>query len=170
MIRHKVKFFEKKKAKLEEAVAEYEKSAVYIKQHKMEFVKAVGRVFIQIFIYHSIPYFVYKAFGLSEMNFLQLFSMQAVLYTTVSGIPLPGSIGVSESLFLKLFGSAFGAVLSGAMLLYRFVSFYLYIIIFSVVVIATAVKTKDIENEIDKNVKEIEADMPVNRKTKLSYT
>ena len=83
--------------------------------------------------------------------------MQAVLYTTVSGIPLPGAIGVSESLFLKIFGIAFGkTLLSGAMLLYRFVSFYLYIMIFAVIVVINAVKTKDVKGSIDKDVMEID--------------
>ena len=155
----KVKNYEKKIEKLEDALDQYSESSKYIKTHKIEFVKAIIRVFIQISIYHSIPYFIYRAFGLTELNFFQLFSMQAVLYTAVSGIPLPGSIGVSESLFLKLFGRAFGiALLSGAMLLYRFVSFYLYIIIFAVVVIINAVRSKDKLGEIDKNVMDIEQD------------
>lgn len=153
----KVKNYKVKKKKLEEGLKQYTASAEYIKQNKIEFIKGIARVFIQITIYHSIPYFIYRSFGLNDLNFFQLFSMQAVLYTTVSGIPLPGSIGVSESLFLKLYGSAFGAkLLSGAMLLYRFVSFYLYIIIFAVVVIINGVKVRNIESEIDKDVKEID--------------
>ena len=153
----KVKNYKLKKEKLEKGLEQYTASAEYIKENKIEFIKGIARVFIQITIYHSIPYVIYRSFGLNDLNFFQLFSMQAVLYTTVSGIPLPGSIGVSESLFLKLYGSAFGAkLLSGAMLLYRFVSFYLYIIIFAVVVIINGVKSKNIESEIDKDVKEID--------------
>ena len=108
-------------------------------------------------------YFIYRAFGLNELSYFYVFSMQAVLYTTVAAIPVPGSIGVSESLFMKLYGVAFSkALLSGAMLLFRFVSFYIYIIIFSIVVIINAVKTKNIDGEIDKSVKEIEKDFDNN--------
>ena len=98
--------------------------------------------------------------------------MQSVLYTTVSGIPLPGSIGVSETLFLKLYGVAFGtALLSGAMLLYRFVSFYFYLVICAVVVVITAVRTKDVMSEIDENVKEIdEGYKPKVKDKKLAYS
>ena len=143
--------------KLEEGIEQYSKSATYIKTHKIEFVKAVLRVLIQISIYHSIPFFIYKSFGLTKLNYFQMFSMQAVLYTTVSGIPLPGSIGVSETLFLKLYGKAFGTILlSGAMLLYRFVSFYFYLIICAIVVIINGVKTKFVVSEIDKTVDEID--------------
>jgi uncharacterized protein (TIRG00374 family) len=146
-----------KTKKLDKEIKRYIKSAEFIRKNKKEFFKSVFRVFIQICLFHSIPYFIYRAFNLNTLNFFQLFSMQAVLYTTVSGIPLPGSIGVSETLFLKLFGVALGkSLLSGAMLLYRFVSFYLYIIIFSIVVVINAVKTKDVVGSIDKDVKEID--------------
>ena len=158
----KLKNADKIAKKLEEGIKQYTKSAAFIKSHKMEFIKSVLRVFVQISIYHSIPYFIYRSFGLNELNFLQLFSMQSVLYTTVSGIPLPGSIGVSETLFLKLYGMAFGkALLSGAMLLYRFVSFYFYLVVSAVVVIVNATKTKDVVSEVDKNVREIDG-IPVN--------
>ena len=167
----KLNNYELRKQKLEEGLIQYRESANYIKNNKIEFVKAIFRVLIQISIYHSIPYFIYRAFGLNKLSFFELFSMQAVLYTTVSGIPLPGSIGVSETLFMKLFGRAFGKnILSGAMLLYRFVSFYFYIIIFAIIVVINAVKKKDIESEIDKDVKEIEKDMIKEKKKKLAYS
>ena len=163
----KTKNYELKKKKLEEGLEQYSKSAEFIKNNKLEFLKAIFRVYIQIIIYHSIPYFIYKSFGLNELNYLEFFTMQAVLYTTVSGIPLPGAIGVSESLFLKLYGNAFGeTLLSGAMLLYRFVSLYLYVIIFLVVVIINATKSKNKESIIDKDIKEIEKDYNFN----LSYS
>ena len=153
----KLKNADKIQVKLEESLEQYSKSAVFIKTHKIEFVKSVLRVFIQISIYHSIPYFIYRSFGLNELNYFQLFSMQAVLYTTVSGIPLPGSIGVSETLFLKLYGMAFGTVLlNGAMLLYRFVSFYFYLVVCAAVVIFNAINTKEIESTMDKDIKEID--------------
>ena len=155
----KTRNVEIKAKKMKEGLKQYSKSAKFIKTHKLSFAKGILRVFIQIIIFHSIPYFIYTAFGLNELNFLQLFSMQAVLYTTVSGIPLPGSIGVSETLFLKLYGTAFGKkLLSGAMLLYRFASFYLYLIIFAVVVIINAITAKNIESEIDIEIDEIDKD------------
>ena len=170
--RIKLKNYDKIGKKLEEGIEQYSKSASFIKTHKFEFFKSVLRVFIQISIYHSIPYCIYRAFGLNELSFFQLFSMQSVLYTTVSGIPLPGSIGVSETLFLKLYGVAFGtALLSGAMLLYRFVSFYFYLVICAVVVVITAVRTKDVMSEIDENVKEIdEGYKPKVKDKKLAYS
>ena len=153
----KVKNIDIKVKKLEKGLEEYASSSKFIKENKIEFVKGILRVFVQIIIFHSIPYFVYKSFGLTGSSFWELFSTQAVLYTTISGIPLPGAIGVSETLFLKLFGGVFGsALLSGAMLLYRFSSFYLFVIIFMIVVIVNAIKMKNVESRIDKDIKELE--------------
>ena len=45
------------------------------------------------------------------------------------------------------------------MLIYRFISFYLYILVSAIVVVINAVKTKDVLGEIDKTVKEIEKPM-----------
>ena len=169
MIKTKVKGYEKKKIKLEEGLNQYIESAKYIKENKMVFVKSILRVFIQVVLYHSIPYFIYRSFGLNELGYFDLFSMQAILYTTVAAIPVPGSIGVSETLFMKLYGVAFSkTLLSGAMLLFRFVSFYIYIMIFSVIVIVNATKTKNTLGEIDKDIKEIEKDF--DKETKLVYS
>ena len=170
MKKAKVKNYKLKRKKLEESIGEYSKSSEYIKKNSNEFIKAIGRVFIQTIIFHSIPYFIYKSFGLNAMSYFKLFSMQSILFTTVSSIPLPGSIGVSETLFLKLYGVAFGTtLLSGAMLLYRFVSFYFYIGLFLIIVIINATKTKKIESEIDKNIEEVEKVYDANLK-KLSYS
>lgn len=167
----KTKNYDLKKKKLEEGLEQYSKSAEYIKENKIEFFKAIMRVFIQIIIYHSIPYFIYKSFGLNEFNFIQIFTMQSVLYTTVSGIPLPGAIGVSEMLFLKLYGSVFGkTLLGGAMLLYRFVSFYLYVILFLIVVVINAIKNKNTKSVIDNDVIEVEKDYILEPTNNMLYS
>ena len=165
----KVKNMDKKEARLNEGINQYIESAKYIKENKMVFVKSILRVFVQVVLFHSIPYFIYRSFGLNDLSYLKLFSMQAILYTTVAAIPVPGSIGVSETLFMKLYGIAFSTTLiSGAMLLFRFVSFYIYIIIFSVIVIINATKTKSVMGSIDKDVKEVEEDVTVHHKLQSS--
>ncbi len=155
----RVKKLELKRKKIEEGLAKYNQSAVYIKSHKLEFIKAILRVFVQICVYYSIPFCVYKAFGLNSHNIFQIFTMQAVLYTTVSGLPLPGAIGISESVFLGIFGVAFGEkLLSGAMLLNRGITFYWYVIVSLVIVIINAIRMKNVKGEIDEEVIQIESE------------
>lgn len=153
----KVKNLDIKKKKIEEGLSQYNKSAKFVKTHKMEFFKSIVRVFIQVLFLHSIPFFVYKAFGLTGYSYIELLSIQSILYIMVCSIPLPGSIGVSETLFLKLFGGVFGElVLSSAMLVNRFVSFYFYILVSAVVVIVNGAKMKKVDGEMDLDVKEVE--------------
>ncbi len=150
----KVKNYEDKKIKIDALMNQYVESSKFIKHNKRVFIKGILMVFVQIFFFFSIPFFIYKSFGLSKLNFIELFAMQSVLYKATTSIPMPGCIGISEALFIALYGSAFGeTLLSGAMLLFRFVSFYVYIIIFSFVVLINGVRTKNVEGIIDKEMK-----------------
>ena len=77
------------------------------------------------------------------MTVIQLFNIQSVLFLATSGLPLPGAIGASESVFLTLYGTAFGEqLLSPAMLLNRGISFYLFVLITMGVVMANAIILK----------------------------
>ncbi len=157
LIKIKVKNVEKKKEKIEESLEQYNESSKFIKENKKEFIKIILRVFLQVLFFHSAPFFIYKAFGLSEFGFIELYCEQAILYISVAAIPLPGSIGISETLFLTVFGRSFGQeLLKSAMLLSRFSSFYIYIIITSIVVIVTTIKTKKIKSPIDETIEYID--------------
>lgn len=153
----KVRNMEKKIDKIEESLEQYNDSAIFIKTHKSEFIKSILRVTVQIIFYHSIPYFIYKAFGLNTYSYLKILSIQSVLFITVSSLPLPGAIGVSETLFLRIYGKIFGKLLlNGAMLIFRFVSFYLYIIIASIVVVINGIRMRSVSNDVDKNIEFID--------------
>lgn len=149
----KVKNMDLKQRKMEEELEKYNRSSGFIKNHKGTFIKCILMVFTQIGCYYLVPFCIYKSFGLNDYGVLKIFSMQAILYSTVSGLPLPGSIGVSETVFLKVFGVAFGSeLISGSMLLSRGVTFYAYVIISLVVVIFTAIRKKKVKGEIDNNI------------------
>ncbi len=153
----KIKNLDLKKQKMEEELERYNNSSIFIRTHKWEFVKCVLNVFVQIIFYYLVPYCIYKSFGLNEFNVFQMFAMQAVLYSTVSGLPLPGAIGVSEKVFLEIFGVAFGMeLINGSMLLSRGVTFYIYVIISLIIVMITALRKKNVKSEIDNNVTEFE--------------
>ena len=149
-----LKFFrfkriEKLEDKLKTTLDKYQGSAEYIKNNKLIILKTLLTTFIQMMIYYSIPFWVYCSFGLSDKNIFQIITLQAVLYATVSGIPSPGAVGVSEGGFLGIFETVFSTELVGsAMLLNRGVSFYLYVIISSIIVIVSILRIKNGEKEI----------------------
>ena len=142
----KIPNIEKKQESLEKELEKYQESAVYIKEHKKLMIKTLATTFVQIIIYYSIPYWVYLAFGFTSYNFLQIVTLQAMLYATVSGIPSPGAVGVSEGAFIEIFKGVFPtAMINSAILLNRGASFYLFVIISAIITTITALRTKDYE-------------------------
>ncbi len=120
---------------IDKALDNYHESSVYIKKHKDVFKKSCGRVMLQMSLFFMIPFCVYLAFGLHEFDIVTMFAMQAILFVSTCGLPLPGAIGASESVFLSLFGVAFGEELLGsAVLLNRGINFYWFVIVSMVVV------------------------------------
>ena len=127
--------------KINEELKIYRESAIYIKQHKKEFLKAIFLCFIHIIIFFSVPYFVYKSFGLSGVSILKFIAFQAILHSTVCSMPLPGSVGVTESIFLLIYGYIYpDTILESALLVNRFISFYLFVLIGLIIYIITKVK------------------------------
>ena len=139
----RVKNIEQKQEKMEKELASYQESAVYVKQHKKLMLKTVLTTVVQLLAYYSVPYWVYRALGFNTYNLWQVLTLQAVLYATVSGIPSPGAVGVSEGGFLGIFRNVFPeAMLSSAMLLSRGLNFYSLILISAVIVIINTMRDK----------------------------
>ena len=139
----KYKKYDKVEASVEETVNKYIEGTRFIKQHKIIFFKALLVVMIQEIAYYSIPYFVYRSFGLTEYSWLRMVSIQAMLFSSVSCMPLPGAVGVSENAFLRIYQKVFKTeYLSSAMVLNRTINFYFFMIVGLVVTFMTYVAPK----------------------------
>lgn len=155
----RIRNIEKKQEKLEKELESYQTSAKYIKEHRILMLKTVLTTTVQMLAYYTVPYWIYLAFGLNNSNIFDILTLQAVLYATVSGIPSPGSVGVSEGGFLGIFRNAFPeTVISSAMLLSRGVNFYLLILISAIVVVISTFRDRkeEKENVVEENKDEIE--------------
>ncbi|MBR3135114.1 flippase-like domain-containing protein, partial [Candidatus Saccharibacteria bacterium] len=125
------------------SLEQYGKSAKYIKAHKKEFWIAMGKVMLQQSLFYSVPFCVYMAMGLSGHTIWDLFAIQSVLFVATSGLPIPGAVGVSETVFLALYAVAFGEELvSSAMLLNRGITFYLFVMVGLMVVFINIIRLK----------------------------
>jgi hypothetical protein len=142
----RVKNIEQKRERFERELALYQDSAGYIKNNIKLAVKALLTTYIQYIVYYSISYWVYCSFGLSEYNIIKIITMQSVLYATVSGIPSPGAVGVSEGGFIAIFSKVFPeAIINSAMLLNRGINFYLFVILSAIVSIVNTIREKKVE-------------------------
>ena len=140
----RLKNIEEKKEKLKNGLQKYQKNAKEIRTRKPVILKNLIRTYIQYLSLFSVTYFVYRALGFSEYNMFNLIATQAVLYGTVSGIPLPGSVGASESAYLTLFEHIYKDknMLETAMVVDRFINFYLLVAISFFVVIINDIYVK----------------------------
>lgn len=144
----KLKNVEEKEEKLKKELMKYQNSAIYIKKNKKMIFKIVLTTYVQFFIYYSVAYWVYCSLGFNQYNILQIVGLQAVLFGTVSGIPSPGAVGVSEGGFIAIFKNVFPETLiSSAMLLNRGINFYLLMIISMISVIISTLRTKELKKE-----------------------
>ena len=144
----KVKNIEEKKTKIENELIKYQTGAKYMKNHKKAILKILLITYVQFFLYYSISYWIYRANGLNEHSIIKIASIQAILYGTVSGIPSPGAVGVSEGGFIEIFKNIYPKeMINGAMLLSRGVNFYLFVALSAIVVLIHTIRDKR-ENKV----------------------
>jgi len=119
----------------EKTIADYHTAASYIAKHKR---RVLGSFIISVFnlgFLLVIPYLIYLAFGFRENNAINIFVMETYLFLAVSFIPLPGAAGASEGGFLLFFGKFFTAVTTVAMLIWRFLTYYMILIVGTLIVV-----------------------------------
>lgn len=132
----KVRNIENKIQKINDELKIYNESAKFIKKEKGVLITSIIYAMLQLICTLSVTYLVYKAFNLNEYSYIEILSLQAILRCAIASIPLPGAVGISESLFLRLFTPVFGTLLADSLLITRGVSFYLFVIVSLVIVFA----------------------------------
>ncbi|MBR2786149.1 MAG: flippase-like domain-containing protein [Clostridia bacterium] len=139
----KVKNVEEKKQKMEEELGKYQSNAEYLKNNKMLLVKTLITTLVQFTLYYSVTYWTYRALGFSEHSVFSIITMQSVLFATVSGIPSPGAVGVTEGAFIEIFKTVYSKnIMSSAVLLNRGINFYFLIIVSGIVTIVNQIKSQ----------------------------
>ena len=139
----RIKNIEEKQKKLKNELEKYQASSIYIKNNRFLMLKVLFTTAIQFIIYYSITYWTYCSLGLSEHTIVKIIALQALVFASVSGIPSPGAVGVSEGAFIQIFSNVFsGGMISSAVLLNRGINFYLFVIISAIVVMIGQLKEK----------------------------
>ena len=105
--------------KLEDSMDTYRDTAAYLKTHSK-----VGITFVQRMAMFAVTWFVYRSFSLSGTGFWTVLFLQAVISVSVDMLPLPGGMGISETLFLTIFAPVFGTLLLPGMVLCRGLGYY----------------------------------------------
>lgn len=126
---HVIKDVKKIMDKTEDFISEYKESIGKLREDYWFTIKMYATTFIQLTVFFSTTFFIYKSFNLNASNILDIICLQSFLYMAVSFIPTPGTAGASEVCFILLLGHVFpSSIISTAMLLWRGVSYYFSLI------------------------------------------
>jgi uncharacterized protein (TIRG00374 family) len=91
--------------------------------------------FLQHTFLFLVPFFVYKAFNNTGYPAIDMIAAQSFVHMISSYTPLPGATGTTEGMFLILFSTFFNSeVVAPAMIVCRFIAYYLNIIVGFIVI------------------------------------
>lgn len=125
-----IKDSEAKIEKFEKSVANYSEQFKLMREHKGMVLNMLIAGVVQTAAYYAITYAVYKTFGNSGTNYLEIVTMQTFLMLLITFIPTPGSGLGAEGGFLLIFGPIFReGTINLAILFWRIYTFYLPILI-----------------------------------------
>lgn len=125
--------------KVEDMIGQYEGAAEFFLRNKAVMVKVFLITFLQRCLLFLVTWFVYLSFGLEGHGPLLITTLQGIIAVAADMMPTPGGMGISETLFLRIFNPIFGStlVLPG-MVVSRGISYYTQLLISAAV---TAVST-----------------------------
>ena len=107
----------------------YYKNFQFIKKRPMLIVKMCFYTTVQLIVYFSISFIIYLAFGLKGTDYFTVISCQAFILMISAFVPLPGALGAAEGSYVLFFKSIFGNYVHLSTVIWRFLTFYLAIIV-----------------------------------------
>ncbi|MGN8886713.1 lysylphosphatidylglycerol synthase transmembrane domain-containing protein [Blautia sp. HCP28S3_G10] len=139
--------------KLEDSMDVYHDTAVYLREHPKVIINVIGITFVQRFALFAVTWFVYRAFSLNGTGFWTVVFLQAVISISVDMLPLPGGMGISETLFLTIFAPVFGSLILPGMVLSRGLGYYGELLISAVFTVITHLTIGQKQGETKERVK-----------------
>lgn len=113
--------------KVEMEVSEYVLSVKKIVKAHILFFKTIFYSVCFNLLMASIPFFVLKAFG-GDADYLACLTTTIAVMAAVYFVPTPGNAGAAEGTFYLVFSALSSGYIFWAMLVWRFFSYYIYII------------------------------------------
>ena len=111
-------------------IDEYSYSIKLFIKNKKALCLSIILTIIQLTVFFSISYCVYKAFNLNGLSLFEVLSLQVFLYMSVSPIPTPGNVGANEVAFLTIFSNVFpGNIIGYSVFLYSIYVYYFLVVV-----------------------------------------
>ena len=153
---HIIKDYESTHEKALQGIQDYVRLLKQVIKKPSLFIPTMFWSFVYQFAILSIPFFAIKAFGGAE-NWWTIFVVTINIYLAITIIPTPGNSGAAETSFYLVFSALQGGALFWAMIYWRALVYYSWIIIGLIVVLRTAVRNtymhrKEVPNDRALNI------------------
>ena len=121
---------EAQRRKLLGSAAAWRRAAAALRKSPKTAVKLVSTSMVQLCGFCAVPWLIARSLSVEGLSLPLTAGTQAMLYVSVSSLPLPGAVGVTEGGFSVLFQGLFPPALLGcAMILSRLASFYVPLVV-----------------------------------------
>lgn len=140
----------KRKEQVKEVAKDYHECAEFTKQHPKIIFSSFIYLFLQRISLFLISYFIYRSFGLNQLNAIVIIFLQVAITQATDCVPFPGGVMAGESLTYQINTLLYGTSLAcSSMILLRGISFYLPVMFSSILFIIYHFKTlrKDEKND-----------------------
>lgn len=121
------------KKQLDHKIAVFRKEIWQVIADPELFVKALFLNALKLLSLYSVTYFLCLTLGITTMSLLEGIVISAYVMLMTSMVPVPGATGGAELGYVVLFGTVIGAQITVLVLLWRFVTYYVGMIIGSMV-------------------------------------
>ena len=129
----------------------YYQNFMFIKSQPVMILKMFLATVVQLLVYFSITYVIYIGFGMTETDFFTIIACQAFVLMISSFVPLPGAMGAAEGSYAAFFKGIFGDYYTGvSTFIWRFLTFYLPILIGIVINLRMTKSGVDLNNAEEK--------------------
>lgn len=133
-------------------VEEFQTSMRYVSSKIRHIITIMILTAIEYIAFLSIPYFICLAFGINPSweFYLTILSLNITTIFAVALMPTPGTAGAAETVFLLVFKNLFPVGAFWAMLLWRFLTYYIFIILGLIIMLYDFVKQTAKEKFIER--------------------
>ena len=122
------------KEKITRYLSNLHKNATTIIKHKKSSLLSLFANILSLICLYSIPYLVLTGMGITNLNIIETIVATSYIMIMGSFVPIPGGTGGLEYGYMYFFNYLIGgSILTSSMLVWRFVSYYLAMIIGAIV-------------------------------------
>lgn len=139
----RIGLLKQKKERMEKVcsfVESYRDGVAFLKKHPGKLCLVMALTFVQRSTVFVLTWVVYRGMGLDGTNALTVIVLQAAVYIAVDMLPVPGAQGITELMYIQVFGQIFaGGTLTASMLICRSANFYVPMVVSLIVALAAQI-------------------------------